>query len=279
MVDKITFMETLRSVQEIARTGAEPMTKEEIQSYFQDMDLTQEQQDMVYQYLSRPQEEAVKEQMENTSGNGKEKDSLEEKRSKSKAEKGKTAGKTFSKSGHSQHFQMYLREIEGIAVLGEEEKLELYRKLLSGEKGVIAAISGQWLKRIIEMAEPYITDRVLLEDLVQEGNMGLLLGLEELPAGWREEDQDIFSDCRRLEQRLESFVKEAMSQYRQEMDGTDSGENTILAKVNLVYEARKVLAEETGTIPTLEELSEYTRIPRKEIGDILALSEKEGAEK
>ena len=30
MVDKITFMETLRFVQEIAKTSAEPMSKEEI---------------------------------------------------------------------------------------------------------------------------------------------------------------------------------------------------------------------------------------------------------
>ena len=40
MVDKITFMETLHSVQDIMRANASPMTKEEIQIYFKDMDLS-----------------------------------------------------------------------------------------------------------------------------------------------------------------------------------------------------------------------------------------------
>lgn len=277
MVDKITFMETLRSVQEIARTGAKPMTKEEIQGYFQDMDLTKEQQDMVYQYLSRPQEESAAEAGENLSENGKGEDGLGEDGRKGRTKDKGTEENISAKSGHSPHFQMYLNEIKGISALGEEEKGELYQRLLAGEKTVIAAISSQWLKRVTEMAEPYITDRVLLEDLVQEGNMGLLLGLEKLSAGQREEkNSDVFLDCLKLEQKLEFFVEEAMRQYRQEIEGADSGESTVLAKVNLVYEAQKVLAEERGTIPTLEELSEYTRIPRKEIGDILALSEKKG---
>ncbi len=46
MVDKTTFMETLRSVQQIAQASPEAMTKEEIRSYFQDMDLSEEQQEI-----------------------------------------------------------------------------------------------------------------------------------------------------------------------------------------------------------------------------------------
>ena len=47
MVDVITFMDTLHSVQEIAKTSPEPLSKEEIQSYFQDMELSEEQQEMI----------------------------------------------------------------------------------------------------------------------------------------------------------------------------------------------------------------------------------------
>ena len=34
MVDKALFMETLRSVQELAKASPEPMAREEIQGYF-----------------------------------------------------------------------------------------------------------------------------------------------------------------------------------------------------------------------------------------------------
>lgn len=53
MVDKALFMETLRSVQELAKASPEPMAREEIQGYFKDMELTEEQQELVYQFLDR----------------------------------------------------------------------------------------------------------------------------------------------------------------------------------------------------------------------------------
>lgn len=67
-----------------------------------------------------------------------------------------------------------------------------------------------------------------------------------------------------------------MEQYQRETEGIDSRDNTILAKVNLIHEAQKALAEDTGTIPALQELSEYTKIPVEEVRDIMALSKEKG---
>ena len=57
MVDQNTFTETIRAVQDIIRTSAEPMTREEILSYFKDMDLNKAQmerlQDTGRQHLGR----------------------------------------------------------------------------------------------------------------------------------------------------------------------------------------------------------------------------------
>ena len=39
MIDQRAFMETLRSVQEVAKASQEPLSQEEIKSYFQDMEL------------------------------------------------------------------------------------------------------------------------------------------------------------------------------------------------------------------------------------------------
>ena len=97
---------------------------------------------------------------------------------------------------------------------------------------------------------------------------------ELLGAGQREAGMDAAI----MEKKLESFVRKAMEEYRQETQGRNSGDHTILAKVNLVHEARKALAEENGTIPALQELSDYTRIPVEEVRDILALSRKKGEE-
>ena len=155
----------------------------------------------------------------------------------------------------------------------QEGKQELYQRLLEGEQSAVSAISAQWLKKIAGIAGAYASGQALVEDLVQEGNMGLLLGLEEL-LGAGEKYQGLAGDSNAMEQKLEGYVREAMGQYRQEAEGMANGEHTILAKVNLVHEARKALAEENGTIPALQELSDYTRIPMEEVRDIMALSQK-----
>ena len=57
MIDQNTFTETLRAVQEIIRTSAQPMTREEILSYFKDMELDSQQEAMVFEFLTVPHEE------------------------------------------------------------------------------------------------------------------------------------------------------------------------------------------------------------------------------
>lgn len=265
MVDRSIFMDTLRSVQEIARTALEPMTREEIQHYFDDMELSSEQQEMIYQYLQKSQEES-----------GEERPEQKDERASGKTGNRKSSGGR-KKASHSRQFQMYLNEIKDIPELSQQRKLELYRNLLDGEKAAISAISTQWLKKITDTAQSYVTSQVLVEDLVQEGNMGLLLGMEEL-LGAKEQYGEMLSDISAMEGKLESFVREAMEEYCQTVEGMNNGENTILAKVNLVHEAQKLLAEEAGTIPDLQELSDYTRIPLEEVRDIMALSQKKGEE-
>ncbi len=258
MVDKVTFMETLRSVQEIAKTSAAPMSREEIQSYFQGMELSEEQQEMVFGYLQESREESLQQQQETAKKKAKERDALAK------------------EAPHSVPFQIYLKEISAVPVLSKEEEQNLYQRLLLGEESVIGELSGQWLKKVISLAKSYVTPQALLEDLVQEGNMGLLTGLRQIlgrgadsVAGRSWEGQK-----EQLEEELQHFIREAMEAYRRELEGEANSENSILAKVSLVYEAKKILAQENGTIPTVEELCEYTKISPQEITDILALHEK-----
>ena len=110
------------------------------------------------------------------------------------------------------------------------------------------------------MAKHYTTAQVMIEDLVQEGNMGLLLGLrqfqEKAPEDIILDDKEGLKEQQKqqLEQSLEAFVIEGMEEYRRQQEGESSSANTILAKVSLLHEAKRVLAEENGTIPTLKEL-------------------------
>lgn len=240
MTDQTAFMETLRLVEEIARTTEGVLTREEIQIYFKDMELTKEQQELVYEYLLNPKnyQEAAQQEPEedNEPDSGRVQEPEPQGRDKKKHIKGKPKV--------SAHFQLYLDEIKELPLLSAEEEQVLYQRLLQGDDAVTQTIANQWLLRVIDLVEEYVSEHVLLEDLIQEGNIGLLMGLKSLTKG--ETGQD-------TERYLGGCIKQAVEAYLEEETGDGSQESSILAKAALIQEAAKFLANDKGTIPTMLE--------------------------
>ena len=159
MLDRNAFMETLRAVAELTRTAQNGLSKEEILKYFEGMELSEEHVEMIYQYLQLPPEaqtgDPEKEEEEEVIV---EEESQEE----------------------NVYFQMYLDDLEQIDEMSEAEMQEAYKKLLAGDAAVVGKICESWLGSIAQMAIPYAEQGANLEDVIQEGNMGLLLKLSEL---------------------------------------------------------------------------------------------------
>ena len=112
------------------------------------------------------------------------------------------------------------------------------------------------LQRVVTLATKYKNRGVPLEDLIQEGNLSLLLAVEELCGN---------SEVLDVKKELDRYVKSRMIELADEQMASKGMENTIVAKTNLIHEATKVLAEEWGRLATLEELADYTKMPEEEI--------------
>lgn len=187
MLDRNAFMETLRSVAEIRRTSTEPLSKEEILKYFEGMELTEEQTEMIYQYLLLPPEVQTAEP--------------------ETEEEEEPAQIVEEPEEENIYFKMYLEELEQIEEMSEEEMQDAYKKLLAGDTSVIEAISESWLRSIAELAIPYAAQGANLQDVIQEGNMGLLLKLYDL-AG--------VGEVAAVDAILEGAVSAAMIAYTEE---------------------------------------------------------------
>ena len=160
MLDRNAFMETLRAVAEVCRTSAEPISKEEILKYFDEMELTEEQVEMIYQYLQLPPEIQTGEP------------EPEEEEPQPVVEE--------ESEEENVCFQMYLEDLEQIDEMSEDEMKNAYGKLLAGDASVVGEICESWLGSIAQMAVPYAEQGANLQDVIQEGNMGLLIKLSEL---------------------------------------------------------------------------------------------------
>ena len=116
-----------------------------------------------------------------------------------------------------------------------------------------------WLKKVLTIAEKYIEPKLVVEDLVQEGNMALFLKLQELLGSGQAED---------VEEILSAAVEEGIMSYCSMMSGERELENTLVGKISLVHEAKKILTMEKGQEPTLEELADYTKMSVEELADL-----------
>lgn len=185
MLDRNTFMETLRAVAEVNRASQGGLSKEEILQYFEGMELTEEHVEMIYQYLQLPPEA----QTEEPETEEEEPVIVEE------------------SEEENVYFQMYLDDLEQIEEMSEGEMQAAYEKLLAGDASVIGTICESWLGSIAQMAIPYAEQGANLEDVIQEGNMGLLLKLSELTGA---------GEIPELDTVLEGAIAKAMMDYTEE---------------------------------------------------------------
>lgn len=238
MKDRNLFMETLREVKEIVRTSERPLTRDEIMVYFKDIKLSDEQEKMIIEYLYTEEEAPAAVQEEAP-------EIIEEPVTESKV------------------FGMYMDEVNGLKVYSDTELSMMYVKLLQGDESVISKICDSFMKRVVDIAKEYQSYGI--EDVIQEGNMGLFMALTSLCGSKQAVD---------VEAALGMAVREAISNYISDIAGENDIEQSVIGKANLINEAIKLLKQENGKEPTVSELSAYTGLELDELSDILEIIKK-----
>ena len=271
MVDQNTFIETVQSVSQIIRTSAEPIGREEIMSYFKDMDLNKAQEDLIFDFLLNHHDEPENGQEDVETENI---DEVSDKNTDIIYSEGEPIGQKKDTASDededslipdSPMFKMYLEELDEIPEYSKEEQDELYKKLLNGDESVIHTISNMWLKSVLDMAKKLAVTKEGFEDVVQEGNMALFMHLTELCGAGEKEN---------IEDEILEVIEAAMKECIRDQTGESENENAMVGKVSLVSRAVEHLKSQNGTDPSAQELSEYTSVPADELSSILELLKK-----
>jgi len=271
MLDQSVFTETIHEVAEIIRTSATPLSKEEILSYFKEMELNEQQENMVLEFLLTPHEEEEAEE-ETDEAEGEEQEAADwQETSDASVLAQNDPDKKEEKNAEpdvlpeTKVFQMYLEEISSLPVYSGKKQEEMYQKLLAGDESVINPISDSWMIKVLETARKLAVTSEGFEDVIQEGNMALFLKLTELCGC--EEKTDV-------EAELQGAVETAMKSSILAEEGEDEDEKAMVGKLTLVNEAKKYLADENGREATVQELAAYTQLTEEELSDILLLIQK-----
>lgn len=250
--DKVKFLAALQKMVEFAKEKELPLTKREIENFFLDIALEEEHYQQIYAYLIANQI-----QIEDTNFSQKDiqKYQTGDKQKREVLEKEKK---------YSQYLSTYLQELKLIPDYYDGEEIKLYEGLLNGDENARTRLAEGKLYRVVEIVREYLDDSLITEDLIQEGNMGLLTALSELFGIGNHED------CSGM---IDDYIRQAVAFAVDEQVYRKDQEKKILAKINLVHEAAKALAKEMGRIATIQELVEYTKLSIQELEDIINLSE------
>ena len=140
----------------------------------------------------------------------------------------------------------------------EQDYLNLYEQDLKGLR------DGDPLKEllpaILTMAKEMHRADIYIGDLVQEGNMGLMLAMED-----HADDTEA----------LLSMAKESMQALLESQEETKKQDNRMVEKVNDLDEQIKKLSDELGRKVSVDELEEFAGITEDEISNILKLAGEE----
>ena len=255
MTDQNTFTEVLREVAEIIRTSGESMSEDEIMTYFSDMNLSEDQKKLVLDYLNNGIHE------KNTAY---EDDVKIDSHEMMEAENGQTG--IDAASENSKVLQAYMEDLSLLETYEEKEIMVLYKRLFSGESETIELLTAIWLPKVLEVARKYMDIHAKLEDLIQEGNVALLLRLNQLCG--TPDCSDAEKSFEDIEDGLIQVIERGIIDYISEWNSAKQQENELVGKLSLLHEADRLLEEENGKRPTDSQLAEYTNMTVDEIKEL-----------
>ena len=260
MADQLEFRSKLHGILEVAVANQNKITCEEVEAYFAEDQLNQEQIELVYDYLLA-QKVAVKGYV-----------------SGSASESASTSVVEYS-ADEQAYLSEYETDLQAISGAKPGELVQLYVAAKDGDVQAKARITEIYLPKVVEIGKAMYRPEIFLGDMIQEGNVSLMLALEALPEEL-EEKQDVDADSEaRLEQLLSQYieveVRQGMQMLIEETVEFSNRDKQMVQKVSELDDTITKLTEDLGRKVTIDELALYMEVSEAEILEILKLTGEE----
>lgn len=164
--------------------------------------------------------------------------------------------------GNEDSLSRYLREIKEIKTLSHAEEKVLATRSQKGDKKALHALVQANLKFVVAVCRNYQYQGLPLEDLINEGNLGLI----------------------RAAQRFDStldykFISYAVWWIRQAILAALADQSRVMSiapgrigKIHRITKASSRLEQKLGRPPTISEMAQELKIPEDEIHECLQLA-------
>ncbi|HIS81476.1 MAG TPA: RNA polymerase sigma factor RpoD [Candidatus Scatomonas merdavium] len=264
-MDKEKFMEKLKGLMEMGKKKKNTLEYHEIQSYFQDMPISDDQMDKVLEYLEAHGIDVLR-----ISENGNDVDDLlllsdddinlddEEEVDMENLDISVPEGISIEDP-----VRMYLKEIGKVPLLSAEEEIELAQRMEEGDESAKKRLAEANLRLVVSIAKRYVGRGMLFLDLIQEGNLGLIKAVEKFD----------YRKGYKFSTYATWWIRQAITRAIADQARTIRIPVHMVETINKLIRVSRQLLQELGREPTPEEIAEEMNMSVERVREILKISQ------
>ena len=151
--------------------------------------------------------------------------------------------------------RMYLKEIGQIPLLTPEEEQELARRVVEGDKEAKNQLTEANLRLVVSIARRYVGRGMVLLDLIQEGNTGLIRAVDKFD----------YTKGNKFSTYATWWIRQAITRAIADQARTIRVPVHMVEVINKATRCNRKLVQELGREPTLEEIADELNLPIEKI--------------
>ncbi len=159
--------------------------------------------------------------------------------------------------------RMYLKEIGRVPLLTAEEEVELAKRMEMGDKEAKQRLIESNLRLVVSIAKRYVGRGMLLLDLIQEGNMGLIKAVEKFD----------YRKGYKLSTYATWWIRQAITRSIADQARTIRIPVHMVETINKLVRTSRQLLQELGREPTAEEIAEEMGLTPERVREIQKIAQ------
>ena len=243
-LDMQKYREKLKLLVEMAKKKKNVLEHSEIAEVYQDMNLTAEQMESVYEYLENQNIDVI----------GFTDDPLEEEKIDISLPDGISI---------DDPVRMYLKEIGKVPLLTADEEIELARRMENGDEEAKKRLAEANLRLVVSIAKRYVGRGMLFLDLIQEGNLGLIKAVEKFD----------YRKGYKFSTYATWWIRQAITRAIADQARTIRIPVHMVETINKLIRVSRQLLQELGRDPSPDEIAEELEMPVSKVREIMKIAQ------
>ena len=159
--------------------------------------------------------------------------------------------------------RMYLKEIGKVPLLSAEEEIELAKRMELGDQEAKKRLAEANLRLVVSIAKRYVGRGMLVLDLIQEGNLGLIKAVEKFD----------YRKGYKFSTYATWWIRQAITRAIADQARTIRIPVHMVETINKLIRVSRQLLQELGREPTPEEIAAEMNMPVERVREILKISQ------